>query len=315
MANTKLEIFFGLVDNNGAVVGSAATIDSLVQMFQEDKYAFTVLHQGSQALSSAVGVLSLAKATTGLIPFANMVSNSWAGTIAFLKITLDLRNPMGRINSGDVLTLIGNGINIVASIRVLAGFGAGMLGGVGVIVTMAPWFAPVLAENIYNKIISPIFNTYFINSPSATYPDCRISPDLTLSNPQEIAVLYRNEIAMCMWDYTNNAVQVGKTNAKNGAEKADPKFPRGFPDNPDPSRPRTGVGLPAQPYPPISQVPAAPLVPVATGGNVPVPVSSLPTVSVGYPQPSVPDGVVITRPPILACSQEELLEFKCGPQP
>lgn len=249
MANTKLEIFFGLVDNNGAVVGSAATIDSLVQMFQEDKYAFTVLHQGSQALSSAVGVLSLVKATTGLIPFANMVSNSWAGTIAFLKITLDLRNPMGRINSGDVLTLIGNGINIVASIRVLAGFGAGMLGGVGVIVTMAPWFAPVLAENIYNKIISPIFNTYFINSPSATYPNCRISPDLTLSNPQEIAVLYRNEIAMCMWDYTNNAVQVGKTNAKNGAEKADPKFPRGFPDNPDPSRPphRCGVARAAVP--------------------------------------------------------------------
>lgn len=294
MANNKLEIFAGILDNTGPVVNSVATMDGMAAMFPSNKDAFTLIHQGSQVVASASGVLTIVKATSGLIPFANMATNTWAGTITLLRITAHWSDPNRKVEVGDLLSLTGNALGVAASMVILAGASASVVGAVGVTVTAASLWQSGTLRAIYDKIIDPLFVTYFRDNPSANYWYCRVSPRLTMATDPEIEIVFHDETLMCLWDPATGDVSPAGTYQQNSTEVLPVPMPAGYI-----TPPRMPAPPPWQPTPPAPVTPNPPAPPTGGGPGGPPPVVvPLPP----FTEPVPPGEVIIGQPiPMPGC--------------
>ena len=113
MPTTRVEAVISLTENtmNGAVAA-----DTLVTAVNQKQENFTLVNSYGQIVAAVIGVFPV------LAPIS-LQANTYAGTIQFLKIVMDMNNDVP-VAPGDYLTLVGNVSGVVASIATLAAAGA-----------------------------------------------------------------------------------------------------------------------------------------------------------------------------------------------
>ncbi|MGC7837082.1 hypothetical protein ACPZMI_01200 [Pseudomonas wayambapalatensis] len=203
----SVEIILGYVDTP---VGAGAAASSLIDQYNSDKKGFSLVNQSAQTGAAVASVTSIVRLTAGFTPFLNIKTNTLAATTVLLKITAEYRQDQ-KFDSGDVLSLVGNVAGVVGSVALLAGSGpvAVVLTGVGVFTNVAGVVGSDAAKNLYDSLLSPVLEKYFVADPGVAYPDYWVAPDLTLASLGQISAAYSGRIAVSNWDPDTQVVLLG----------------------------------------------------------------------------------------------------------
>jgi len=218
----KVEIIVGLVEKADKHVGYASAGTSLIDQYNTDKKGFELVNQSTQSGAAAVAtVTSIVQLTKGFVPFLNVQTNAVAGTVVFLKITADYKR--GQFNAGDVVSLVGNVAGVAAGFTFLVAGATAASGfvAVAVVASLAGIVTSEAMKNLLNSTVLPVWNNYFKDKPSATYPDYWVAPDLKLVPLSEIIARYGKKIAVNHWDPRTQTVKlssaVGVSTVPSGA--------------------------------------------------------------------------------------------------
>ncbi|MFF7709376.1 hypothetical protein [Pseudomonas sp. NPDC007930] len=199
----KVEIF-------AAHIGKAGAATALIDQFNSSSEGFTLINQCAQTTAAVASVLSITAITPGLMPFVSTSAHILAGTTTLLKIVADSQTTKG-FKWGDVASLFGNVVGVVASVTLLAGttVGAVPLAGFAILAGGAALINSNVAENLYNNVLKPLWDNNFKDQPNATYDNHWISPDLKIVPLSQIQSHYENNIAMVVWDPATDDISVG----------------------------------------------------------------------------------------------------------
>jgi len=124
MSSTPAEIVISIADK---VVGRTTLADNIATLHNSGAERFVIVNQWGQtiaALSTAVKILAP----------VSIQANTFAATVTFLKIVVEIKDGQWPPKAGDVLSLAGNVAGIVATVAILSG--------------AAPVWVPVVATGI-----------------------------------------------------------------------------------------------------------------------------------------------------------------------
>lgn len=189
----KAEIFVGFV-NDGVTVGSGATAVS--DQFIVNGEGMVLLNQAAQAGAVIASVTSVTKLAGPYVPIVSMPANMIAGTITFLKIGIDIREGRG-IETGDVLSLVGNVAGVIATMAVLGGASPALIVGMGA-TTIITGIYSIVGSEIYKAITNNAAD-FFKSNPSVYYFDYVCAPDMKIVHKDALRAEYNNQMLSCNW--------------------------------------------------------------------------------------------------------------------
>lgn len=200
---TRISITVGnirMAENADEVLAHGNNANTILDAYNSDPKGFYLINQNGQIVASVVSII---KATGGFVPFLNITTNAFAGTLTFLKITIDVKE--GReISRGDAVSLAGNVVGVLAALTVLstapsvaaAALSASIVASAAGIIYSGPvqQLLQSTGQAIYSSIVRPIWNRYFEHSPSAHYPELWIAPNRSLASPEEIKKSHHGKV-------------------------------------------------------------------------------------------------------------------------
>lgn len=107
---TRVEGIIAVVEPAAMGMSAADTLSSSIE-HNEDRYL--LVNSVGQVLASVISAIPILRPVT-------LQFNTFAGTTTFLKVIMDVRDGK-QINTGDVLSLIGNFAGLVGTVAFLAG--------------------------------------------------------------------------------------------------------------------------------------------------------------------------------------------------
>jgi len=189
----KAEIFVAVV-NDGVTIGSGAT--AVADQFLVNGTGMVLLSQSAQTGAVIASVTSVTKLAGPYVPIVNMPANIVAGTITFLKIGIDFRD--GRaIQTGDVLSLVGNVAGVIATMAVL------LTAPFSVVATLSVVAIGTGIYSIYNSEVLDAIATnaknFFSDKGLESYLDYVCAPDMQIVHKNTLRDVYSNQMLSCNW--------------------------------------------------------------------------------------------------------------------
>lgn len=221
----RVEIFVGIIDKiskPGFDAGAAAAIHD---QFRTDKNGFSLIVQGTQTGSAIASVISITQLTTGAVPFINVVTNTLAGTVTFLKIVAEYKTTK-KFDQGDIISLVGNVAGVVAGFALLAGAPITAVAFTAVAVGAA-FYGTVnsgMVKYAHDRVVVPIVKNLH-NHNFLTEKSLRVfAPNLSLAQPSEIRQKHGGLVAALLWNpktsqISLNAKKIQELGLNDGAIK------------------------------------------------------------------------------------------------
>jgi len=206
---TRIELFVAVVDGVAKPVNQTAGAAAIHGQFNTHQKGFSLVVQTTQTASAIASVLSVSQLTTGAVPFINIVTNTLAGSVTFLKIVAEYKSD-ATFNTGDLVTLTGNAAGVIASFAILAGapYAGAAFTAVAVATALAGIYDSSLAKAIHNKI-APIFPNIYNYDSTGVHDTPFIAPDLTLAPANAIMLNHQSLIATVNWNPDTSEVTLG----------------------------------------------------------------------------------------------------------
>ena len=198
--SNRVEIFVAMVDRIGMPGFQAGAAAAVHDQFNTDNQGFSLVVQGAQTGSAVAAVLSITQMTAGAVPFINIVTNTLAGTVTFLKIVAEYK-PGHKLNVGDIVSLVGNVVGVVASFALLAG-APGIAGAFTVVALSAALFGVYnseLAKNIQNAV-APIVDSLKNHNVATEVSTPILASNFTVTDPESIKHHFGGLIRVVTWN-------------------------------------------------------------------------------------------------------------------
>lgn len=196
----KAEIFVGVL-NDGVVIGAGAA--SISDQFTTGNSGMTLLSQSGQTGAVLADVTAITSLAGPYAPIVSLPANVIAGTITFMKISMDLRDGQ-QLNDSDVVSLVGNTAGAIATMAVLAGAGAASVGVLTGISIGAGLYT------IYNSdamaALTMKASEFFKADVSGQTSDYSFAPDMSIVSNQDIVSKYNNRAMSLNWDVDTDKV-------------------------------------------------------------------------------------------------------------
>lgn len=189
----KAVIYVGVV-NDGVAVGSGATAVS--DQFLVNGTGMVLLNQTAQTGAVIASVTSVTKLAGPYVPIVSMPANIVAGTITFLKIGIDFRDG-AKIETGDVLSLVGNVAGVIATMAVLSGAAPALIAGL-TLVTITTGLISLVGSETIDRITTSAAN-FFKDNPMDSYLDYICAPDMQIVHRNTLRHAHGNQMLSCQW--------------------------------------------------------------------------------------------------------------------
>ena len=190
----KGELILGFV-NDGTTIGAGAA--SVADQISSDATGVKLLSQSAQTGAVLADITSVTKLAGPYVPIISMPVNIAAGTVTFLKVGFDLRE--GRIiESGDVLSIVGNTVGVVSTFAVLMGGGPIVVSGLAVAST-ALGLVGLSSSDAVRQIVTAA-TEYFSNALEEDTRNYLFAPDLSIVHKSALAAEFN--VAMLSLDWT-----------------------------------------------------------------------------------------------------------------
>ncbi|UTL92226.1 hypothetical protein [Pseudomonas fluorescens] len=207
--NTRAELIVAVIDKAAKPISQTGAAAAIHDQFTTDKTGFSLVVQTAQTTTAIASVVSITHFPIGAVPFINIVTNTLAGTVTFLKIAADFKEGV-EIKGGDVISLAGNVAGIVASFAILAGapFIAGGATVFGISATVYSIVSSDLAQAAYDKM-APLFTSLLSQGDLTGFIAPRIAPDFTLASPDQILSIHQGMITTVNWNPDSSEISLG----------------------------------------------------------------------------------------------------------
>ncbi|MFT4243165.1 MAG: hypothetical protein QM569_12865 [Acidovorax sp.] len=189
MASTT--IIAGILETSA----TGASAQSIIDAYNQNPTGFNLIvthSQTGQLAGTVVGqIIGITRQTAGPLGLLNVATNTFAGTLTFLKIVVDI-NADRPIQREDVLSLVGSVAGVVGTFAIMAAGGVSVgplaltMGAIGLATALGAVNWEYIYKNVWDNAVKPIWEKYYQDQPSASYPTAIIAPDLSLRTLYEI---------------------------------------------------------------------------------------------------------------------------------
>ena len=211
----KVDLIVGVVEANERAA-DVSMVTSIVDQYNSNSTGYKLVVESAQTSAASSNIVSIAASVSGAqsvqrvmpsvnlvglgrwlgasVPFFGITTNSYAGSVTFLKITADVfdDDPNTRVQIGDVFSLISNVSGVVLSVAVL-GASPGVvavLAGISFVATAGSILSSDSIRSVYEKLVKPVWDRYAKENPSSNFSESVLAPDLTIVSPEELFSSY-----------------------------------------------------------------------------------------------------------------------------